>query len=310
MANVLNAEKQISIIHHLVEGNSIRATSRLCRVHRDTIRRLLNEVGPACNNFMDLSFCNLKLRHIQIDETWTFVGKKQGKLIDEEKNDPTMGDIYLYLALDEDSRLIPAYVLGKRNSENTEAMADLLAERLVRCPGMFNHVQISTDGFPAYPTAIRDAFGDDVQHGVLIKNYADPEVGRYAPPSLIRANRRNVQNIDDISTVCTSHVERANLTIRTFMRRFTRLAMGFSKKLENLESAVQLFLCYYNFCWQPREKGTRGRLRNTPAMMAGLSDHVWKVEEMVENVMGLEQDRLAYERYARLLNKLNEGGTL
>jgi IS1 family transposase len=177
MSNTLKTEKQISVIHHLAEGNSIRATSRLCRVHRDTIMRLLNDIGPACKNFMDLSFGNLSLRHLEIDEIWTFCGKKQGTLTEAEKDDPTIGDIYLFIALDEDTKLIPAYVLGKRNRENTEKIADMLAERLVHHPDGHDDVAISTDGFTAYPGAIGNAFGSAVKHGVLIKNYANPESG-------------------------------------------------------------------------------------------------------------------------------------
>ena len=270
--------------------------------------RILNDIGPACKNFMDLSFGNLSLKHIEIDEIWTFCGKKQGTLTEEEKDDPTIGDIYLFIALDEETKLIPAYVLGKRNRENTDKIAGMLADRLVYRPDGREDVAISTDGFPAYPGAIGDAFGSAVRHGVLIKNYENPESGRYAPPRLIGTDRYSVQNISDLNDVCTSHVERTNLTIRTFMRRFTRLALGFSKKIDNLESAVQLHLAYYNFCWQPREKGKSGRLRDAPAMMAGLTDHVWTIRELVENVMGLEQDRAAYERYEKLRNRLFGNG--
>ncbi len=131
MSNYIASDKQVSILHHLAEGNSIRATSRLCRVHRNTVMRHLVEFGEACQNFMDLSFDNLNLRHVEIDEIWTFVGKKQGKLTDREKRNPktTEGDAYLFIGLDEDTKLIPGYVLGKRNRENTEKLADMLADR-------------------------------------------------------------------------------------------------------------------------------------------------------------------------------------
>ena len=309
MSNHLATDKQVAILHHLAEGNSIRATSRLCRVHRNTVMRHLVEFGEGCQNFMDLSFENLSLSHLQIDEIWTFVGKKQSKLTKDERHDPltTRGDAYLFIALDEDTKLIPGYVLGKRTGANAAKLANMLAERLVRRPGGHDEVAISTDGFPGYPAAIGNAFGSTARHGVLIKQYDHPESGRYAPPRLIGTDRINIQNVYDLDTVCTSHVERTNLTIRTFMRRFTRLALGFSKKIENLHAAVRLHLAYYNFCWQPREKGRSGRLRSTPAMMAGLTNRVWRFEELCENVKGLEQDRLAAERYAKLRRRLFDG---
>ncbi|MCH8830269.1 MAG: hypothetical protein IID45_11895 [Planctomycetes bacterium] len=305
MANILDREKQISVVHHLAEGNSIRATSRLCRVHRNTVMNLLADFGPSCGHFMDLAFGNLRLDHIQIDEIWTFVGKKQGQLTDEERaDDPTIGDIYLFTALDEETKLVPAFVLGKRTKANACELADTLAERIVWRPGGQDEIQISTDGFPGYPDAINSAFGESAKHGVLVKQYENPESGRYAPPRLAGTDRREIQNIEDLTTICTSHVERHNLTIRTFMRRFTRLALGFSKKLENLEAAVQLFLAYYNFCWRPRENGNSGRLRPSPAVMAGITDHVWSIDDLFDNVMGLEQDRIAFERYAKLRSRL------
>lgn len=304
MANHLANDKMISVIHHLTEGNSIRATSRLCKVHRDTILKYLVEVGNACNSFMDLSFETLHLEHLEIDEIWTFCGKKQGNLTEKERDIESLGDQYLFIALDEETKLIPAYALGKRTAENAHKLAQKLASQLIRRPGGQNDIDISTDGFNAYPGAIGEAFGETAHHGVLIKNYVNPEVGRYAPPRLMNTDRIGIQGITDLATICTSHVERTNLTIRTFMQRFTRLALGFSKKVENLEAAVQLHLAYYNFCWQPREKGKSGKLRPTPCMMAGLTDHVWTIAELIENAKGLEQDRLAALRYAKLRKKL------
>ncbi|MFQ5732147.1 MAG: hypothetical protein ACE5KM_09340 [Planctomycetaceae bacterium] len=147
MANFLDREQQISVVHHLAEGNSIRATSRLVRVHRNTVMNLLADFGPSCGHFMDLAFGNLRLEHLQIDEIWTFVGKKQGRLTDDEReDDPTIGDIDLFTAIDEATKLVPAFALGKRTKETACELVDTLAERIVWRPGAQHDVQISTDG--------------------------------------------------------------------------------------------------------------------------------------------------------------------
>ena len=167
-----------------------------------------------------------------------------------------------------------------------------------------NRPQLSTDGWGSYRPAIARSFGKTARHGVVIKNYVNAEVGRYAPPDLRRAERINVQGIRRLWTICTSHMERWNLTTRTFMKRFTRLALGFSKKLENLKAATALHIAHYNFCWRLREKGSSGMLRPTPAMEAGIVNELWKIEDLFEHVTQADEHRKSIAKYKRLARKL------
>lgn len=281
MANVLKEEKQRTIIHLLVEGNSIRSTERLTGVHRDTIMRLMVATGHHCRDFLDDTLRGLRLRHVQIDETWTFAKKKQGHLSSEECDNPGLGDQYLFLAMDTDTKLIATYAVGKRTAELTEAFINDLSARMV-LPELGDDTarkpQLSTDGWSAYPQAIHTAFADTVDYGVLIKSYSNPESGRYAPPEIVNADRRKIIGNPGLFTICTSHIERQNLTIRTFLRRFTRLSLGFSKKVENLGAAIALHVAHYNFC---RRHST---LRMTPAMAAGLVDSFWSLDDLLERI--------------------------
>jgi IS1 family transposase len=265
--------KQKQIIHLLVEGNSIRSIERLTGVHRDTIMRLGVRIGIKCRDFLDAKLRRLKLRHVQADEIWTFCGKKQAQVMD---GNPLVGDQFLYVAIDTDSKLIATYALGKRTSEVTNAFMADLADRIVS-----EYPQLSTDGFNAYENAIKASFGDDVAYGQIIKDFAEPvQPGRYGPSVMVASERRQILGLTDIDlrSICTSHVERNNLTIRTFMKRFTRLALGFSKKRENLAAAIALHVAHYNFC------RVHGSLRVTPAMAAGVTDHVWELDELLASI--------------------------
>ena len=277
MANVLRPELREEVVHLLVEGNSIRSIERLTGVHRDTIMRLMVRVGDGCREFLDGRMRGLKLRHVQIDEIWTFVLIKQGHLPASHVGDPSIGDQFLFVAFDTDTKLMPTFAIGKRTSEVTAAFINDLSGRIVTARPI-----ISTDGFNAYPAAIRDAFGDEnCNYGQIIKDFAEPvQPGRYGPPDMVRAERRQILGLDNLprGTFCTSHVERNNLNIRTFMKRFTRLSLGFSKKLENLAAAVALHTAYHNYCRVHRT------LRCTPAMAAGVADHVWGLDELLAAV--------------------------
>jgi IS1 family transposase len=288
MANVLKVERQIEVVKNLVNGAGIRATSRVTGVDKDAVCRLLVRIGNGCRELLDAEMRNLNLAHLQCDEIWTFVGKKQAKLdADLKRFIRNQGDIYLWVAFDEETKLIASFCLGKRTADMARRFMIDLASRInlpratdtgVR-PGC--RPQLSTDGFPGYPEAVDLAFADNCRYGQLIKDYRNADQpGRYAPPEMVGTERRVI--FGDISpfSICTSHVERNNLTIRTFMRRFTRLSLGFSKKLENLAAATALHVAYFNFCWEPREPGKSGKHRPAPAVAAGVVREKWSVEDL------------------------------
>jgi len=210
---------------------------------------------------------------VQVDEIWTFVGCKQHNVNKAVVRTPEMGDQFLYVAFDQDTKLIATFAIGKRNAEVTQAFMYDLADRIVT-----DHPQLSSDGWQAYPNAVRNAFGDEVAYGQIIKEFGEPvQPGRYGPPVMVASERRQITGLTDmdLKSICTSHVERNNLTIRHFIKRFTRLTLCFSKKLENLAAAVALHVGYYNFC------RVHGSLRITPAMAAGITDHVWELADLL-----------------------------
>jgi IS1 family transposase len=301
MCNVLPREKQIEVLHHLVEGNTLRSTARLSGVHRTTIMNLMVSFGQRCKTYMDARLRNLTLDHIETDEIWTFVEKKQGRLTPEEKaGRHDIGDVYLWTCLDQQTKLVVSFLVGKRSADNARKLMVDLSHRLVmpkahdsdphayKAGGYVHITQISTDGFAAYPEAVDLAFGPYVKYGQIIKDYRNADQpGRYAPPEMVASERKGIFGIreDEERTICTSHVERHNLTIRTLMKRFTRLSLGFSKKLENLEAACAMFLAFYNFCWRTRLP-EKGKCRLPAAMAAGVVDTLMSFEDLFDAVMG------------------------
>jgi len=294
MANHLPREKQIEVLHHLVEGNTLRSTTRLTGVHRSTIMKLMVKFGEACKAYMDSRLRGLTLRHVEVDEIWTFVLKKQARLQVEEKAERhDIGDIYLWTCLDQDSKLVPSFVIGKRSADNARRlMVDLYCRINVPEPNnssdFIQITQISTDGFSAYPEAVDLAFGPYAKYGQIIKDYRNADQpGRYAPPEMVGTERKGIFGIreSEVRSICTSHVERHNLTIRTLMKRFTRLSLGFSKKLENLEAAVAMFLAYYNFVWRTHDVN-EGRTRLPAAMAVGVTESLMSFDELFDKVMG------------------------
>ncbi|MEX2188107.1 MAG: IS1 family transposase [Pirellulales bacterium] len=306
MANVLPRDKQISVLHHLVEGNTLRSTSRLSGVARNTITALMVRFGEGCQRLLDSKLRGLTLDHVETDEIWSYVGKKQGRLTDEEKAERSdIGDVYTFTCLDQETKLIAAHVVGKRSADNARRLMMQLAGRLnfpnphagddhaFGTGGFRPIIQISTDGWPGYPEAVDLAFGPYARFGTIVKDYRNAEQpGRYAPPEMIGTVRRGITGIEtaDEWSICTSHVERHNLTIRTLMKRFTRLGVGFSKCVENHAAAVAGFIAFYNFVWRtryPDDSGRPGKLRPTAAMMAGVTNTLWSFTDLFDAAMAV-----------------------
>jgi IS1 family transposase len=263
--------RRTQIINALVEGNSIRSTERMTDTHRDTICRLLVEVGEGCAKIMNERMRDLPSRRIQVDEIWSYVGKKQMHLKPGEDRS-RLGDMWTFVALDPDTKLIPAYHVGKRTRPHAVAFMTDLSERLA------NRVQLSSDALNSYVDAVEQAFGIGVDYGQAVKFYeAEPiSPGRYSPPKVIACEKSVIVGRPDQAHISTSLVERQNLTMRMSMRRFTRLTNAFSKKVENLQAAVSLHFAHYNFVRVHKS------LRITPAMAAGVDNRLWTLEELVE----------------------------
>ncbi len=273
MANNLPTEKKTAIISALVEGNSIRSTVRMTGASKNTVTKLLVDLGCACSEYQDNTFRNLKCQRIQCDEIWAFVGCKQKNVQTTEHKRNGWGDVWTWTALDAKTKLVPCWFVGTRDSGAAYHFIHDLKGRLA------NRVQLTTDGHRAYLTAVEDAFGADVDYAMLQKIYgATPEGGevRYSPAQCMGAKRAVITGNPDFAHISTSFTERQNLTMRMSMRRFTRLTNAFSKKVENHEAAVALHFMYYNFC------RIHQTLRVTPAMEAGIADHVWGLEEIVK----------------------------
>jgi IS1 family transposase len=273
----LQRQKKLHVLNLLAEGSSIRSTERFTGVHRDTIMRLLVEAGNKCQDFLDEYMRNVPKDHWEIDEIWTFCRKKEGKLTEAEKAERIWGDQYLFLGIGMKTKLVPSFVIGKRDGAHAREFMLDLAQRLDL---RYKH-QLSTDGFDAYPNAVQKAFiNTAVDYGVIIKHYREQlvEPGRYKPPGMVSLTRRVISGAIREDDICTSHVERNNGTIRTLIKRYTRLSLAFSKKLENLKAAVALHLANYNFCWFHKT------LRQTPAQAAGLADCRWRFDELLEAV--------------------------
>ncbi len=273
MANILNKDKQIAVISGLAEGASMRALTRMTGIHRDTICRLAVRVGQGCARLMDQKMRNLDCHYLQLDEIWGFIGKKEKHVSFED--DPTLGDVWTFCAIDSETKIVPSFKVGKRNHITANAFLADIASRLRSRP------QISTDGLRAYVDAVENAFGMDVDYGMIFKNYgADTgehhQERRYSAPEIVSIERRAIAGHPDMDLISTSHIERLNGTTRLHMRRLTRLTYAFSKKLENFEAAVALHFAYYNFVRR------HGSLRMTPAMFAGIERDFWTVGDLIE----------------------------
>ena len=251
--NTLSTAKRTAVVRCLVEGNSIRATVRITGVAKNTVSKLLVDLGAACSEYQDRVLRDLPCQHLQADEIWSFCNAKSRNVPEEHRNDPEWGDVWTWTVIDRDSKLVPSWYVGDRTAASAIVVMDDLRSRLS------GRIQLSTDGLHAYINAVQDAFGDDVDYAQIVKLYGvDPEADhRYSPAKCLGSQVTRITGVPDLAEVGTSHVERQNLTMRMGMRRFTRLTNAFSRKVENLAAAVR--------------------------------DHVWKIDEIVALLASIER---------------------
>jgi IS1 family transposase len=273
MANALDNKKRAQVVAALVEGNSIRATVRMTGVAKNTIVKLLADLGAACAEYQDNAFRNLTCKKIQCDEIWSFVGAKAKNVPEDRKDEFGYGDVWTWVSMDADTKLVPCWLVGPRNTEAAMEFIHDLAGRLA------NKVQLTTDGHRPYLEAVESAFGGDIQYAQLVKLYGkapgkNDEI-RYSPADCIGAKKVVITGDPLLKDVSTSYIERQNLTMRMSMRRFTRLTNGFSKKVENHAHAIALHYMYYNFVRIHKS------LRCTPAMAANVTSKLWSIEDIV-----------------------------
>jgi len=269
--NTLPLEKRVAIVAAIVEGNSIRATCRMTGAAKGTVLKLLVDLGKACERYQRETLVNLKCRRIQCDEIWAFCYAKERNVPESMRGRPGVGDVWTWTAMDADTKLIVSWLVGERDAGYATEFINDLASRVA------TRIQLTTDGLRAYLTAVEGAFGADVDYAMLVKLYGEPSQteARYSPPTCLGARREIINGFPERRYISTSFIERQNLSMRMGMRRFTRLTNAFSKKIENLEAAVALHFMYYNFA------RVHQTLRVTPAMEAGVADHVWSLEEVV-----------------------------
>lgn len=270
--NKLSTEKRAQIIGCLVEGNSLRATARMCNVAFNTVLKFIPEIGEACAEYQDKVFRNLKCKRIQCDEIWSFCYAKEKNVPKEKRGIFGYGDVWTWVAIDADTKLVPTFMVGNRGAQSAKIFMDDLASRLA------NRVQLTTDGHKVYLDAIENAFGGNIDYAMLVKIYestSTEDQRKYSPIECTGAESKRISGNPTKDYVSTSFVERQNLTMRMSMRRFTRLTNGFSKKVENHAHHLALHYMYYNFC------RVHKTLRVTPAMEAGLADHVWTLKEIL-----------------------------
>jgi IS1 family transposase len=267
----LPVNQAISVLRLLLEGMSVRSVERITEIHRDTICRLLVLAGERCQQIMDEKIKNMVVRDVEVDEIWGFVGKKEGHIRPEEK-DAKVGDAYCFIAMERNTKLVLTYELGKRTGATTDYFVAKLSHAVSH-----DRFQITSDGFYPYKPAVKSFLRGRADFAQLVKVYASPREGeqRYSPGEVVDAVPEKVMGNPDSDRICTSHIERQNLSIRMGMRRMTRLTNAFSKKWENLDAAYALWFAFYNFC------RVHSSLKVTPAMESNITDRVWTLEDLI-----------------------------
>ena len=272
MSNNLPIEKKATVVSLLCEGNSIRSIERITSIHRDTIMRLGVRVGQGCKTLLSGMMRGLTCDDIQVDELWGFIGAKK-KTVDRNNLNKDFGDVWVWSAIDANTKLVPCYSIGNRDLMQAMVFMEDLASRLQKRP------QISSDALRAYKEAIENAFGSEVDYGTVIKTYSHTDLEesrRYSPPDCLQIKKSIMQGNPDIKRISTSYIEKQNHTTRMHCRRLSRLTNAFSKKRENFDAAVSLHYAYYNLCKRHQT------IRCTPAMEAGVQKSQWSVIDLVE----------------------------
>jgi IS1 family transposase len=269
--NKLPSAKRAEILGMMVEGVSLRAISRLTGASKNTITKLLEDAGEAFADYQDRTFRNLTCRRLQVDEAWAFCYAKQKNVATAKAAPKGAGDVWTWAAIDADTKLMPSWYVGARDANAAQHFIGDLALRLT------GRVQLTSDGHKPYLEAVEQSFGADIDYAMLVKIYGEPTgaVGRYSPGDCIGAEKRRVEGRPDAAHISTSYAERANLTMRMGMRRFTRLTNAFSKKIENHAHSVAVHLMHYNFV------RIHTTLRCSPAMAAGVTTKLWELTDMV-----------------------------
>ena len=269
--NQLTNERRTQVIKQICEGSSIRSTVRITGVSKNTIVKLLQEIGQACNQFQDKALRNLPCKRVQCDEIWSFCYAKEKNVPADKRGQFGYGDVWTWTAICSETKLIASWMVGDRSAGTATDFMQDLAGRLA------NRIQLTTDGHRVYADAVEDAFGSNIDYAMLVKLYGADRTteAQYSPATCIGTRTIRLSGKPKSEHISTSHVERHNLTMRMSMRRFARLTNAFSKKIENHIAGLSLYFMYYNFC------RVHQTLRVAPAMEAGIADHVWSIEEVI-----------------------------
>jgi IS1 family transposase len=270
--NKLDTAKRAQIVSGIVEGCSIRSISRMTGASKNTIVKLLVELGAACANYMDKAFVNLSCKRVQVDEIWSFCYAKAKNVTPEIKaKNPAAGDVWTWVAIDADTKLVMSWIVGPRDGTTARIFVNDLAGRLA------NRIQLTSDGLSAYLTAVQKAFRGEVDYAMLQKIYNESSDGqkRYSPAECVGCEKHVIDGYPDPAHISTSYIERQNLTMRMSMRRFTRLTNAFSKKIENHVATLAIFYAHYNFV------RIHSTIRCSPAMAAGVTDRLWEINDLV-----------------------------
>lgn len=266
--------KALLALQLLVEGNSIRSTERITGLHRDTVMSLLVKAGTRCAALMSEKVRDVPVEDVQMDEIWSFVGKKESRRVYGDKDFQKIGDAWTFIAIERNTKLVLAFHLGKRTMGSTQRFM----QKLAIAASISQRFQLTSDGFKSYNHAVGTALWDRVDYAQLVKIYSNPtpeEQRRYSPGHVTETHKTDIYGDPDFDLICTSHIERQNGSLRQWCKRLTRLTYAFSKKWENLEAALTLHFAYYNFCRVHRT------IKMTPAMKAGITDHLWTLAELL-----------------------------